>query len=381
MLGWLGIRTSPPRVVRQDLLRVELFHEALDELVVARASARSCLGGVVGAPARARAAAPAPVTARIARDDQLAVGGVLGLALGQRRPSRPTRASAPRRRAPTGARLEERRQQRPLRLERSSTAGHSSAKASRSSAHRGDHRLLARRLDDRDGGDRRLRVGRRRRGGRGGRPEAAGGERRPAAAPRRARPGGGLFGAPFVGAARPAAVAGTSGAAPARRRAASAPDGRASRRSRRDRQRLRATGRRSGAAALTSASSSWVRASAPSFIARRPTAMQVEQADDVGRADAARPARRRRSSCSAVTAISGGTSPQRLHDHQRARVGLEVAEEAADVAAGLGQPGGGEQRGARRRRRRPRRRRRTAGRRRRRRARRARRSSSIVAPE
>ena len=38
---------------------------------------------------------------------------------------------------------------------------------------------------------------------------------------------------------------------------------------------------------------------------------------------------------------------ERLHDHQRARVRLEVAEEAAEVAARVGQPRGGEQRRAR----------------------------------
>ena len=42
----------------------------------------------------------------------------------------------------------------------------------------------------------------------------------------------------------------------------------------------------------------------------------------------------------------GGHLAQHLDDHQPAQVRLEVAEEAADIAPGGGQPGGGVERGA-----------------------------------
>ena len=63
-----------------------------------------------------------------------------------------------------------------------------------------------------------------------------------------------------------------------------------------------------GTAAFTSASSSWVRASEPSFIARRPTAIRSStRTTSVG---LTRPAcSRSRSSCSAVICSSAGTSP------------------------------------------------------------------------
>ena len=72
---------------------------------------------------------------------------------------------------------------------------------------------------------------------------------------------------------------------------------------------------------------------------------------------------------------------ERLDDHQRARVGLEVAEEAAEVAPGVGQPRRRPAARRARRRRRSRRRRRTPGRRRRRRARRARPRARCSRPE
>ena len=39
-----------------------------------------------------------------------------------------------------------------------------------------------------------------------------------------------------------------------------------------------------------------------------------------------------------MTRSSAGHLAERLDDHQRARVRLEVAEEAAEVAAGVGEP-------------------------------------------
>ena len=106
--------------------------------------------------------------------------------------------------------------------------------------------------------------------------------------------------------ARPAAVAGTSAARPPGGAGVGA--GRpASSRSSRDCSAF-AEASTFGSAALTSASSSWVRASEPSFIARRPTAIRSStRTTSVGLTRAA--CSRSRSSCSAVTWSSGGTSP------------------------------------------------------------------------
>ena len=73
---------------------------------------------------------------------------------------------------------------------------------------------------------------------------------------------------------------------------------------------------------------------------------QLEQADDLGAADAL-------GLLGQALVLLGRDAQlgrhlaEHLHDHQPAGVGLEVGEEAAEVAAGLGEPGGGEQRGAR----------------------------------
>ena len=206
--------------------------------------------------------------------DQLALGRLLGLALGERGRLGPRDREVlvgERGRARlAGAIAASRGDSVPS---ASSTAGHSSANASRRAA----RPCAARRRRPRSG---------RRRGDRGRRRP----RRRRA---RRAASGGcGACGVGGSAAARrharaPAAVAGSAGsrgggAAPARRRALEPLDPRQQRLGRRVVRRL---------GGLDSASSSWVRASAPSFIARRRGGDQVEQADDVDRARRAAPAR------------------------------------------------------------------------------------------
>ena len=72
---------------------------------------------------------------------------------------------------------------------------------------------------------------------------------------------------------------------------------------------------------------------------------QVEQPDDGRRADAA-------GLLGEPVVLLGGHAQllghlaERLDDHQPAQMRLQIAEEAADVAAGLRQPGGGQQRRA-----------------------------------
>ena len=143
---------------------------------------------------------------------------------------------------------------------------------------------------------------------------------------------------------RPAAVAGSAGSRGGAA-GAGAPASRASSRS------IRASsafvdGSCAGSAAFTSASSSWVRASAPSFSARSAAAISSSSRTTSPGATVFACAASR-SSCSGVTRSSAGTSPSACTTISAARVGLEVAEEAAEVAAGVGQPRGGEQRRAR----------------------------------
>ena len=74
---------------------------------------------------------------------------------------------------------------------------------------------------------------------------------------------------------------------------------------------------------------------------------QVEQAHDVAGADALRLLAQPLVLLGRHGQLGRDLAAERLHDHQPARVRLEVAEEAPDVAARLGQPGRGEQRRAR----------------------------------
>ena len=241
-----------------------------------------------------------PVTARIACGDRLAVGRVLGLALGAA-PADSGQASVsvaavePRRAAPRQQRarasadvlaelLEHRRpqlgegQRARRRASPSARATATATAAAAAGSRRADGRSTAATAAGapssvtavgawRRTGAGAARPGRRRRGRRPRRrgPRPRGGW--PGASGARAAPGGG-------GAGRRRAPRGARAgpAAPSR------------------------TGRAPASAALTSASSSWVRASAPSFIARRPAAMQVEQPHDVGR-------RRRGAACSAQALV------------------------------------------------------------------------------
>ena len=212
---------------RQDL-RLELFHEALDQLVVARASARSS-SGRVGRAARARAAATAPVTARIARPISSRLAASSALRLDRPAVSAHASVSSPSPSADGRATFRCSAQQRPLRLDRLDARPATARRRRRgrarprpppapapggsTTATAATDRAPARSAEAAAAG---AGVGgrrRRRRAARGGRGRrrrrAAGGGRRPPSARRSSA------------AARPAAVAGTSARRPpggARRR-------------------------------------------------------------------------------------------------------------------------------------------------------------------
>ena len=108
----------------------------------------------------------------------------------------------------------------------------------------------------------------------------------------------------------------------------------------------RADGSIWGLAASTSASSTRVRASAPSFTAFIASASSSRKPDEVAAADAPGLLLQARVAVGRDVQLRRDVA-ERLGDEQLARVGLEVAHDLAEVAAARGELRGREQRAAR----------------------------------